>query len=221
MQTTVYNQNAEKISEQELNPDVFEVKINESLVHQAVVAQMSNERQVLAHTKDRSEVHGGGRKPWKQKGTGRARAGTSRSPIWIGGGITFGPRKDKNFSKKINIKMKKQALIMVLSDKAKHNALILLDKIEFPEAKTKKANEIFSNLEKKVLQTDDKEKTKRSFLVLINKKDDNTNRAISNLKDVEVARLENINVVDLLKYKNLVLTVDGVKQLEKIYSKKQ
>ncbi|MCK4554466.1 50S ribosomal protein L4, partial [Candidatus Parcubacteria bacterium] len=112
----IYNQKAEAVGDIKLSDKVFGVKANEPLVHQAMVAQMSNERQVLAHTKDRSEVRGGGRKPWKQKGTGRARAGSIRSPIWKGGGVTFGPRKDRNFSKNINKKMKQNAMLMVLSD---------------------------------------------------------------------------------------------------------
>ncbi|OGF26481.1 50S ribosomal protein L4, partial [Candidatus Falkowbacteria bacterium RIFOXYA2_FULL_47_9] len=100
MKLSIYNIKAEVVGEQELNPRVFDVAVNESLVHQAAVTQQANERQVLAHTKDRGAVRGGGKKPWRQKGTGRARAGSSRSPLWRGGGVTFGPTKDRNFSKK-------------------------------------------------------------------------------------------------------------------------
>lgn len=148
----VYNQNAEAAGEIELSPKVFGMKVNNDLVHQAVVAQMANERQVIAHTKDRSEVRGGGKKPWRQKGTGRARHGSSRSPIWIGGGVTFGPRNDRNFKKRINKKMKQNAMLMVLSDKAAGNNFIILDKLEATEYKTKIFNKIISGFEGKVLK---------------------------------------------------------------------
>src|SRR3989338_7273411 len=108
MKYQVYNQEGEKVKEMDLNPAVFEVAMNNDLVHQAVVAQAANKRKPLAHTKDKGEVRGGGKKPWKQKGTGRARHGSSRSPLWIGGGVTFGPTNERNFSKKINKKMKKK-----------------------------------------------------------------------------------------------------------------
>jgi len=133
----VYNQAAEQVGDIKLSDKVFGIKLNEALIHQAMVTQMANERQVLAHTKDRSEVRGGGKKPWRQKGTGRARAGSSRSPIWIGGGVTFGPTKDRNFKKKINQKMKQKAILMVFSDKAVSENIAVLDKIETSEFKTK------------------------------------------------------------------------------------
>ena len=104
LKAEIYNQKGEKVGDLKLSDKIFDVKVNESLVHQAAVTQMGNERQVLAHTKQRAEVRGGGKKPWKQKGTGRARAGSTRSPIWIGGGVTFGPTKNRNFSKNINKK---------------------------------------------------------------------------------------------------------------------
>ena len=169
MKVKVYNQIAEEVGEQELSPDVFGLEINEALVHQVATAQMANQRQTLAHTKVRNEVRGGGKKPWKQKGTGRARAGSSRSPIWIGGGITFGPRKDVNFSKKVNDKMKQKATLMALSDRAKTENLAVLDKLELKESKTKKANEIVSNIEKKIISEKDV-KSKRSFLIIVEKK---------------------------------------------------
>src|SRR3989339_1398686 len=126
----IYNQKAENVGQMEISNKVLNVEINEGLVHQAMVAQMANERQVLAHTKDRSEVSGGGKKPWRQKGTGRARSGSSRSPIWKGGGVTFGPTKDRNFKKDINRKMKQKALTMVLSGKVKDENFVVLEKFE-------------------------------------------------------------------------------------------
>ena len=214
----VYNQAGEVVGEHKLAPEVFAVPVNEGLVHQAVVAQMGNQRQVLAHTKERGEVRGGGRKPWRQKGTGRARAGSSRSPIWIGGGITFGPRSNRNFSKKINLKMKKKALCMAISDKIKSKAAVFLDKIELPVAKTKQAVEIIKILEEKKFNQEKKEK--RSALIIIDRKNEDLKRAFSNLAGVELINLGNINIVEILKYRNLVLTADAVKTLEKRYVKK-
>lgn len=208
----LYNQKAEAIGEQELNDRIFAVALNEGLVHQAVVTQLANERQVLAHTKGRADVRGGGKKPWKQKGTGRARAGSSRSPIWIGGGVTFGPLNNRNFSKKINTKMKQQALYMALTDKLAHNQLMLLDKVEFAEAKTKPFGEMLKSIETKVLTREIK--TKRSALFVLAGKDDKTKLSGRNLAGVEIINLDNLNIVDVLKYRDLIMTVDGVKKLE-------
>ncbi|MFH1900140.1 MAG: 50S ribosomal protein L4 [Patescibacteria group bacterium] len=146
----IYNLKAEKVKEVELNPAIFGVEIKEGLIHQVVIAQMANRRKVLAHTKDKSEVRGGGRKPWRQKGTGRARHGSSRSPIWIGGGVTFGPTKERNFSQKINKKMKKKALFMCLSDRVNDKQLALLDKLELKEAKTKELSKLLNGLNVKL-----------------------------------------------------------------------
>jgi large subunit ribosomal protein L4 len=207
----IYNQEAKEVGEQVLAEKIFALKPSEALIHQAMVTQLANERQVLAHTKGRADVRGGGKKPWKQKGTGRARAGSSRSPIWIGGGVTFGPLKDRNFSKKINKKMKQQALNMVLADKVANNSLTLLDKLEINEYKTKFFNNIIKSFEEKIIE---KKTAKRSILVVLDKKDDNTFISGRNLVGVEVINLDNINIVDLLKYKNLIMTVDGVKKIE-------
>lgn len=144
--TTVYNQKGEKVKELELNSKIFGLEINEALVTHAVVIQQSNKRQNLAHVKDRSDVRGGGRKPWRQKGTGRARHGSSRSPIWRGGGVTFGPSNVRNFSLKINKKAKRKAILMTLSDKAANQKIILLDSLSLEEGKTKKLFEILQNL---------------------------------------------------------------------------
>jgi len=237
----IYNQEAEPVGEIKLSDKVFGVKVNESLVHQAMVTQMANQRQVLAHTKDRSEVRGGGRKPWRQKGTGRARAGSIRSPIWIGGGVTFGPRKERNFKKKINQKMKQKAILMVLSDKVANNNLMILDKLEMKEFKTKMFAEMLKKLErqlnseaarqienKKSKTPKDAEETpkkklkseqKRSILVINDKKDDRVKYSGRNLAGVEIINLDNINIIDLLKYKNVIITVDGAKKLDERYSK--
>jgi len=221
----VYNQNAESIGEMELSPKVFGVKANTALVHQAVVAQMANKRQVLAHTKDRGEVRGGGRKPWRQKGTGRARHGSIRSPIWVGGGITFGPRKDRNFKKNINQKMKKKAIFMALSDKVANAKMVVLDKLEVGEYKTKIFNEILKNIETKILfvaAVKDKageakiakKKIARNILMIIADKDDKIKYSSRNLVGVKLINLANINLVDILKYKYLILTKEVIKKIE-------
>jgi large subunit ribosomal protein L4 len=210
----VYNQAAEPVKDLELNANIFNVEASHELLHQAMVAQMANSRQVLAHTKDRSEVSGGGKKPWKQKGTGRARAGSSRSPIWIGGGVTFGPTKDRNFKKKINQKMKQKAMFMVLSDRVKNNAMVVIDSLELAEFKTKKFNEILSAIEKKVLNND-----RRDVLIINDAKDDKVKYSGRNLVGTKIINLENVNLLDLLNYKNLLLTENAVAAFTKRYNK--
>lgn len=210
----VYNSEANAVKDLELNAKIFGVKANNELLHQAVIAQQANARQVLAHTKDRSEVSGGGKKPWKQKGTGRARVGSSRSPLWIGGGVTFGPTKNRNFKKKINQKMKQKALFMVLSDRVENNSLAVVDSLEFKEYKTKKFNALLSALEKKVLHTE-----RRDILVINEAKDEKAKFSGRNLAGVKIINLENINLVDVLNYKYLLLTEEIVKKLETKYTK--
>ncbi|PIR92673.1 50S ribosomal protein L4, partial [Candidatus Falkowbacteria bacterium CG10_big_fil_rev_8_21_14_0_10_44_15] len=203
MKVKVYNQQAEAVGEQELNPAVFAVPASAALVHQVAVAQTANARQTLAHTKTKAEVRGGGRKPWRQKGTGRARAGSIRSPLWKGGGVTFGPRKDRNFSKKINIKMKRKATLGVLSDRVRSGNLILVDKLELPDAKTKQAAAIIADFLRKVFIAD----KKTSILIMIADKNEPVEIAMRNLAGVSLIKTNNINIVDLLKYRNIMLTV--------------
>ncbi len=210
----VYNQAAEPVKDLELAEKIFAVEANHELLHQALVAQMANGRQVLAHTKDRSEVSGGGKKPWKQKGTGRARVGSSRSPIWIGGGVTFGPTKDRNFKQKINQKMKQKALFMVLSDRVKNESLVVLDNIDFNEYKTKKFNELLGGLEKKVLKTE-----RRDILVLNDSKDDKLKYSGRNLTGVKIINLENVNLTDVLNFRYLLITEKGLETFTKRYNK--
>jgi len=241
----IYNQQAEVVEEMELNPKIFDVPTNSALIHQALVAQMANMRQVLAHTKGRGEVRGGGRKPWRQKGTGRARHGSIRSPIWRGGGVTFGPTKDRNFKKDINKKMKRKALLMALSDKASNKKLVILDKLAIGEFKTKKFDNIILALEQNILfkqrldsnqasrkiekagkiKIDNKTKAekpaarkiKRSVLVINEAQDEKVMKSAKNLVGIKLINLENINLVDLLKYKNLILTKKVVEKLEEKY----
>lgn len=211
----IYNQKAEAVGEASLSEKVFAVKINEALVHQAMVAQMSNERQVLAHTKDRSEVRGGGRKPWRQKGTGRARAGSSRSPIWIGGGVTFGPRKNRNFSKQINKKMKQKAVKMVLSDRLNENAIVILDKFKINEYKSKIINEIITNIENKVLTAKKEKQKKRSVLLINDQVDEKLKYSSKNLPNTKLINIENINILDLLRFENIIISNKSIARLEK------
>lgn len=210
----VYNQAVEPLKDLELPTKVFGVAANNELLHQAVVAQMANARQVLADTKGRAEVSGGGKKPWKQKGTGRARAGSSRSPIWIGGGVTFGPTSDRNFKKKINQKMKQKALFMVLSDKLATESLVVLENLDFSEYKTKKFNEILTKIEKNVLNNE-----RRNVLVVNEANEEKAKYSGRNLQGVKIINAENINLLDLLNYKNLVITENVVKSLVDRYNK--
>lgn len=214
MKIKVYNQAAEAVKDLELDAKIFGVKANHDLLHQAVIAQQANARQVLAHTKDRSEVSGGGKKPWKQKGTGRARAGSSRSPLWIGGGVTFGPTKNRNFKQKINQKMKQKALFMALSDKVATETLVILDNLEFNEYKTKKFNALLNAVEKNVLKND-----RRDILVINDAKNEKAQYSGRNLKGVKIINLENINLLDILNYKNLLVAEATVKSLSGRYSK--
>jgi large subunit ribosomal protein L4 len=210
----VYNQQGEVVGEKNLNEKVFGLKPNADLLHQATVAQMANGRKVIAHTKDRSEVAGGGKKPWRQKGTGRARVGSSRSPIWRGGGITFGPTNNRNFSKEINKKMKQQALLMALSDKVESKQLVIIDKWNLADAKTKAFNQVLTSLEKKALG----DKVKRSWLI-VNKGDEKLTQSARNLAYTKTINLDNINLVDILNFKNLLVSSDIIEALEKQYAK--
>jgi large subunit ribosomal protein L4 len=209
-----YNQSATAVKDLELAKEIFAVKANADLLHQAVVAQQANERQVLAHTKDRSEVRGGGKKPWKQKGTGRARVGSSRSPIWVGGGVTFGPTKDRNFSKKLNKKMKQKAIMMALSDKLAQSSLIVLENLEMKEFKTKDFNSMLKAFEKELLPV------RRNLLIVNGAKNDKAFYSGRNLKGVDIINPENINIVDLLSHRQVMMTEEGIKALEKNYGKK-
>lgn len=203
----VYNLKAQEIKEIELNPEIFDVAVKKAVIHQAVVAQQANARLVLAHTKTKGEVRGGGRKPWRQKGTGRARQGSSRSPLWVGGGVTFGPTKDRNFSKKINKKVKKSAIFMALSDKVKDKMFYVVDKFEISEIKTKKITEILKNFDL----------LGKKILFVIPAKNDNIIKSARNLENVEIIKADSLNIVDLLKYKVLFTDEDSVKRIEEFY----
>lgn len=203
----VYNLTGEVLKEEELNPQVFGIAVKPELVQQVVEAQLANSRQVLAHTKGRSEVRGGGRKPWRQKGTGRARHGSIRSPLWRGGGVIFGPTKERNYTKAVNKKVKKKALKMVLSDKVNHEAIILMENLSLNEPKTKKVVEMMKKLPL----------NNKSTLIILDKKDDNIIRSCRNLPLIDTLPVESLNVVDLLKFEYLLTTIKAIKRIETIY----
>ena len=190
----------------ELNEAVFGQEYNEALIHQVVVAQLANKRQGTKSTLTRTEVSGGGKKPWRQKGTGRARQGSIRSPQWTGGGVVFAP-KPRDFSQKINKKMKIAATISALSAKVSANDLVVVDKIELAEAKTK----LIANMLKS-LNIDSK------VLVVVANDDEKILRASNNLQDVTIINADLVNVYDLAANKKLIATVDAIKKLEEVYA---
>ena len=238
MSYPIYNQSGEVVKEIKLNPAVFDVKINQAVIHQVAVAQNANARVAIAHTKTKGEVRGGGKKPWKQKGTGRARHGSSRSPIWKGGGVTFGPRNTRNFSQKINKKMKKIALFSCLTDKAQSQTLVMLDKVELKAAKTKEFAQIIFNLRKglqlraKKTKTEDPEKSTKtterkpdlkkyslSLLVVAGNHVSQISKVSRNIPGLKVIGANSLNILDILQYKNLLLTEDSLPVIEKTYLK--
>ena len=209
MKTPVYNQQGKEIENILLPKKIFGVEENKDLIYQVVISQTSNQRKVIAHTKGRGEVSGGGKKPWKQKGTGRARVGSIRSPLWKGGGVTFGPTKERNFKKKINKNMRKKALFQVFSAKAKENLLIIIDKITLEKAKTKQAVQILTNLSLK----------DKKCLIALEKNDKKIIAAFKNIPFVKIIEARNINILDLLSYKYLIMEEKSIKAMEEMFLK--
>ena len=206
MQAKVYNQEGKETGKVTLPESVFDVPWNNDLVHQVVVSMQANARESIAHTKDRSEVRGGGRKPWRQKGTGQARHGSIRSPIWRGGGATFGPRNEKNYSKKINKKMRAKALFTALSKKLKDNEIIFIDSFSFAKPKSTQAKEVLNSLSTISGFKDIATKRKNAALFSLGEKNKNTEKSFRNFGNVIVDEARNLNPVDVLKYKYLVLS---------------
>ena len=192
----VYNQQGKEVGVVALSEKVFGARWNADLVHQVVVSMQANARPTVAHTKNRGEVRGGGRKPWQQKGTGRARHGSIRSPLWRGGGITFGPRKARDYSVKINRKMRAKALYAVLSKKYKDGEIMFVDSIVLPEAKTKHAKEMMQKLFEKNAQ-----KKKNAILLSLPEKNAALAKSFRNFGNVMVTETRNLNPVDLLQYR--------------------
>lgn len=204
---SVYNKEGKSVRDVELAAERYEVKVNPSLVHQVVVAAQANARKAIAHTKTRGEVRGGGKKPWRQKGTGRARHGSIRSPLWVGGGITFGPRKDRNFSQKVNKKLKRKAFFMVLSDKVASDQLLLVEPIKTESPKTK----VIADLIKK-LPTD------RNVLLVTGSSNPELMRMVRNLQNVKLVTFNSVSILDLLRYRTVVFEEEAFQAFDKMYA---
>ncbi|MEK7503821.1 MAG: 50S ribosomal protein L4 [Patescibacteria group bacterium] len=204
MKVATYDQEGKEVGQTLLPKEIFDLEVNQELIHQVAVSQASNRRQVSAHTKGRGQVSGGGKKPWRQKGTGRARHGSTRSPIWRHGGIAFGPTKDRNFKKKINRKMKKLALFMVLSAKAKGNFLVVLETLKLEKIKTKN---IFQLLQKLPCKNE-------STLIILPGMDKNLILASRNLENAKPSQVKDLNALDLLSFKYLVMPKESIKALK-------
>ena len=202
----VYDINGKKVKEVELKNEVFGIEPNEAVVHSVLVNFLANQRQGTQSTKTRSEVSGGGRKPWRQKGTGRARQGSIRAPQWIKGGIALGP-KPRSYSYRINKKEKQLAIRSLLSAKVLDNELTVVDKLEVKEPKTKVMAQALTDL-----------KVEGKTLIIVPEKNTNVVMSARNIEGVKTITANNINVFDLLKYNNLVLPVDTVKKLEEVYA---
>jgi len=202
---TVLNMNGEEVGTMELNDSVFNVEVNENAMHMTVVQYLANRRQGTKSAKTRAQVRGGGRKPWRQKGTGRARQGSIRSPQWRGGGVVFAP-KPRDYSFKINKKIKRLALKSALSVKVNENKLLVLDKLELAEIKTKQMKQVLSNI-----KTD-------NALVVIDNNDRNVILSARNLPAIKTAATNTINVYDILKYDKLVLTKDAANKIQEVYA---
>ena len=202
----VYNVEGKKVSDLELKEEIFGIEPNEAVVHSVLVNYLANQRQGTQSTKTRSEVRGGGRKPWRQKGTGRARQGSIRAPQWIKGGIALGP-KPRSYKYRVNKKEKRLAIKSLLSSKVLENNLVVVDKFDFKEIKTKQMATAMKNL-----------KVEDKALIMLATGDEKVQKSARNLEGVRTISVATINVFDLLKYKKLVLTVDTVKKLEEVYA---
>ena len=202
----VYDINGKKVKELELNEAVFGIEPNEAVVHSVLVNFLANQRQGTQSTKTRSEVSGGGRKPWRQKGTGRARPGSIRAPQWIKGGIALGP-KPRSYKYTVNKKERQLAVKSVLSSKVLENELVVVDSLPLNDIKTKEMVKALSNL-----------KVEGKALIMLPEKNEKVQKSARNIEGVKTTLVETINVYDLLKYNKLVVTEDAVKKLEEVYA---
>ena len=202
----VYDINGKKVKELELNESIFGIEPNEEVVHSVLINFLANQRQGTQSTKTRAEVSGGGRKPWRQKGTGRARQGSTRAPQWIKGGIALGP-KPRSYKYTVNKKERALAVRSVLSSKVLENELVVVDSIPMKEIKTKEMVKTLSNL-----------KVEGKTLIMLPEKNENVQKSARNIENVKTTLVETINVYDLLKYNKLVVTEDTIKKLEEVYA---
>jgi large subunit ribosomal protein L4 len=215
--SNVYTQDAKPAGKVTLPESVFGLRKNTDLVHQVIVSLQSNARAGTAHTKSRAEVSGGGKKPWKQKGTGRARHGSNRSPIWIGGGITHGPRADKNYDKKINEKVRRKALFHVLSDKLKAGMILFVEDLRFPAIKTKDASSVLTSLSSLDGFTGLSGEKRKSTLVVCPELAENVRKSMRNIPKLSVRTLSKINALDVAAHQYIVFVQpkDTIAVLEK------
>lgn len=204
MELPVYNQEGKETGKMTLPESVFGVSWNGDLVHQVVTSMFSNARTPIAHTKGRGEVSGGGKKPWRQKGTGRARHGSIRSPIWVKGGVAHGPTKEKNYSKKINKQMKTAALRAILSQKAKEGEVLLIDSLSLSEPKTKEAKKVLSALGG-IKGFERMPTARRGAFIALPEKNENAKRGFRNFGNISVSEIASLNPVDALNFKYLVI----------------
>ena len=202
----VYNIEGKKVNDVELKEDIFGIIPNEELVHSVIVNYLANQRQGTQSTKTRAEVRGGGKKPWRQKGTGRARQGSIRAPHWVGGGIALGP-KPRSYSYKLNKKERRLAIKSCLSSKVIENELTVVDKFEFNAIKTKEVAKMLNSW-----------KLEGKTLILLPEKNEIIQKSARNIKGVKTLSVNTINAYDLVNYKNLVVTLDTVKRLEEVYA---
>ena len=206
MKVDVFDKKNNKVETIDLSDRIFGIKWNPALVHQALEAQLSSNRVPFAHAKGRSEVRGGGKKPWRQKGTGRARHASIRSPLWKGGGVTFGPNKERNYTKKINKKMRRLAIFSVLSKKIKDNELKIIDVFDSGLSKTKEWNKTLKGIA-----------DLRSKTLLIAAAANNIHRLVTNIKKFDAIGAKSLNVYDILKAKNIILEKQAAEEIEKHY----
>ncbi len=202
----VYNMQGEVVEQIELSDNIFGIEINEHVVYEVVKNQLANKRQGTQSTKTRSEVRGGGRKPWKQKGTGRARAGSTNSPIFVGGGVAFGP-KPRSYSYKVPKKVKRLALKSVLTSKAQENEIIVIDHLDFNSPKTKDMVTLLANLN-----------ADKKALIVMDEKNINVIKSSKNIPHVQTALVNSINVYDILKHNSFIITKDAVRKVEEVYA---
>ena len=202
----VYDIEGKKVKTIELKEEVFGIEPNEAIVHSVLVNYLANQRQGTQSTKTRAEVSGGGRKPWRQKGTGRARQGSIRAPHWVGGGVALGP-KPRSYNYTVNKKEKRLAIKSMLSSKVSENELVVVESLPLKEIKTKEMARILNNL-----------KVEGKAVILLPEKDEIVQKSARNIEGVKTTLVETINVYDLLKYNKLVVTEDAVKKLEEVYA---
>lgn len=212
MKADYYNQEGKKAGVLELRDDVFNLPWNQDMVWQTITSFMSNQRRNIAHAKTRAEVRGGGKKPWAQKGTGRARHGSIRSPIWIGGGVAHGATKDRNFSRKINKKTKKKTLFAILSAKLKDEEILFIDDIKIKDGKTKEAKKILDNLRK--IKGFEKLGSKGGKTMIFLPNNKTILRSFRNLAHLEAKNISDMNILDLVNFKYLIFTKKEVESIK-------